>query len=514
MTTMERFALALVVDDDPLSRKKFSAALRSLSVPCEAVADGQAALDRLRAGGVDLVLLDILMPGISGFDVLAELREEAALREIPVLVISGLDQTEDIVRALELGAVDFLPKNVAPPIFRARVTACLEQKRLRDQERSYLDDVAKLTDAARMLREGDTDPGKIPVERIIQRQDGLGVLARVFKELAIAVHRREIAARRRISLLQGSILLLIMGLTWGVVPALSKLLVAPGALNPIGVAAWVAVVTLACLTCAMIGTGQRPRVTRDILGFGLIAGLFAGVLPQTALFWVSGHVPGVVLSITLALESLFVFAIAATLRIEKPSFLRLAGLIIGLVSVFVVMFTIEEADGVGVPLWVLAGLIVPLSYALESVLVASMPSTKDRTPLELLFFIMLGSSIWGWSAALATGSVLNPWAAETTTLALIGAIGVLSAISNGSYVLTIRRMGAVFASQYAYVVTVMGVLWSVLLLGERLTTWIWVALACVLVGIFMVQPKKQAVSLSQILANGTRDDDLSRDTDA
>ncbi|MEM8957856.1 MAG: response regulator [Pseudomonadota bacterium] len=493
-------ARVLVVDDDALSRKKFSAELRSMGLGHEVVADGQAALDRLREGGVDVLLLDILMPGKTGFDVLGEMRREARLSEVPVLVISSLDQTEDIVRALELGAVDFLPKDVAPPIFRARVAATLEKKRLRDAERRYLDDVEELTEAARMIREGHTAPGEVPLTAVAQRRDGLGNLARVFAELAQAVHARETRARQRINLLQGSLLLLIMGLTWGVVPALSKILVAPGsATNPIGMAAWVAVVTVSCAGLTLLATGRRPHVSWPSLRFGLVAGLFAGVLPQSTLFWVSSHVPGVVLSITLALESLIVFAIAATLRVEKPSLTRLLGLLVGLIAVFVIMATTEEAEGVRVPLWILAGLLVPLSYAVQSILVASMPGTERRAPLELLFFVMLGSALWGWTAALLTGAVISPWAAEPTTLALIAAIGVISAISNGSYILTIRRMGAVFASQYAYVVTIMGVGWSVLLLGERMTVWVWFALGCVLCGIFMVRPKAQDVQLSEIL---------------
>ncbi|MEO1705640.1 MAG: response regulator [Pseudomonadota bacterium] len=507
---LTRAPLALVVDDDPLSCKKFSAALKSIDVPSETFTDGASALDRLREGGVDLILLDILMPEMTGFEVLEILRQDDALREVPVLVISGLDQTSDVVQALELGAVDFLPKNVEPMIFRTRVSTSLSRKQMRDKERLYLEDVERLTDAARLLREKGSEPGRMPIASVKERIDSLGTLARVFGELATAVHERETRARRRINLLQGSILLLIMGMAWGVVPALSKILVTPGLNNPIGVAAWVALVTFSCVSVILAATRRRPRFSRQIMVFGLVAGLFAGVLPQTVLFWVSGHLPGIVLSICLALESLFVFAIAATMRLEKPSMVRLIGLLVGLVAVLLVMFTTKEAEGVGAPLWVLAVLLVPLSYAVESILVATMPGTEDRSPVELLWFIMLGSSVWGWSAALLTGAVIDPTAAQTQTILLIAAVGVLSAISNGSYILAIRRMGAVFASQYAYVVTVLGVLWSMILLDERLTLWVLVSLACVLLGIFMVRPKEQPVSLGDILG----EDEFSRDTAA
>jgi len=499
MTQTEHQARVLVVDDDSLARKKFSAALKPFDVTTIAVASGQEALDCLRTDAFDLVLLDMLMPEMSGLDVLADMQGDASLREIPVLVISGLDSTSHVVSAIELGAVDFLPKNVEPQIFRARVLGCLEKKRLRDQERGYLEHVSELTAAAHDLRAGSIEPDQIALSKVAARADGLGNLARVFVELTAAIHAREAKARNRINLLQGVLLLLVMGVAWGLVPALSKLLVAPASLSPVGVAAWVALVTLGCAGGLLLATRQRVGLTASALRFGLITGLFAGVLPQTALFWVSGHVPGAVLSITLALESLIVFAIAATLRMERPSLSRLLGLLTGLVAVIVIISTSDQSEEARAPLWVLAGLIVPFSYAVESILVASMPDTENRSPAQLLFYIMLGSSIWGWGAALLTGSVLNPFAAELQTVILIVSIGVLSAISNGSYVLTIRKMGAVFASQYAYVVTIMGVGWSVVLLDERLSVWIWIALGCVLFGIFMVRPKAQKVKFSEML---------------
>lgn len=492
--------LVLIVDDTLLSRKKLGKALSEIGIESVSASDGQSCLDRLSEGGIDLVLLDIVMPGIDGFEVLRRVSQDPRMKEVPVLVISSLDESDDIAKALELGAVDFLPKHVEPSIFKARVLGTLEKKRLRDIELTYFEDVETLTEAARDLREGASDPTQMSVGRVSDRKDGLGNLARVFSELAEAVHRRERAARLRINLLQGSLLLLIMGLSWGIVPALSKIMLGPKALNPIGVAAWVAVVTLTAVSVTMLVVGVRPKFTWASFRFGLIAGLFAGVLPQVMLFWVSSHVPGVVLSITLALESIIVFAIAATLRIEKPSFIRLAGLVLGLIAVLVIMLTGNEASGIGAPLWVLAGVIVPLSYAIESILVASFPDDSGQTPIEFLFFIMLGSSIWGWSAATLSGSVMNPFTSETSTILLVVTIGLMSAISNGSYVLTIRKMGAVFASQYAYVVTIMGVVWSILLLDERLTIWLWVALGSVLLGLFMVRPKEKETDLSTVLS--------------
>lgn len=513
MSVGQSAQLALVVDDDAFTRKKLTSALGVLGVPCETAEDGAVALEKLKTQHYDLVLLDILMPNMDGFEVLKALQAHSQWRDVPVLVISSLDEIDETVRALELGAVDFLPKNVEMPILRARVLSSLEKKRFRDQENTYLRDVERLTIAAEQLRLGHTHPSSLDLAAVSRRPDRLGNLARVFGDLAKVVHQRETRARQRFNLMQGAFLLLVMGLTWGLVPALSKLMVGGGGVNPIGLAAWVAVVTVVSIGAVMVVRGIRPRFSKTSIRFALIAGLFAGVLPQVALFWVSGHVPGIILSITLALESLIVFAIAASLRMERPSWSRLGGLIVGLVAVLIIMFTTRDAGETALPLWILAGVLVPFSYAVESILVASMPKDEGRTPLELLFFLMLGSMVWGWSAAVTTGSVLNPWETPPQVVILAAAIGVISAISNGSFVVMIRKMGSVFASQYAYVVTIMGVGWSILLLGERPTPWIMVALACVLLGMLMVRPKEDPVSFSDILGED-RPPEPSRDISA
>ena len=82
----------------------------------------------------DLVMLDILMPEMSGMEVLHKLKDDAALRHIPVVMISALDEMDSIIRAIELGAEDYLPKPCEPAILKARVGACLEKKRLRDRD--------------------------------------------------------------------------------------------------------------------------------------------------------------------------------------------------------------------------------------------------------------------------------------------------------------------------------------------------------------------------------------------
>jgi class 3 adenylate cyclase len=96
--------------------------------------NGRLALELLKAKPFDLVLLDVMMPEMNGYQVLEQLKSDSSLRAIPVIVLSALDEIGSVVRCIELGAEDYLPKPFDPVLLRARIGACLEKKHLRDQE--------------------------------------------------------------------------------------------------------------------------------------------------------------------------------------------------------------------------------------------------------------------------------------------------------------------------------------------------------------------------------------------
>ena len=123
----------LVVDDDAANREMLERRLEREGHPVQLAESGRAALALLRSRRVDLVLLDVMMPELDGYEVLRQLKADAKLRDIPVLMISALDEIDSVVRCIELGAEDYLPKPFDPVLLRARIGACLEKKRLRDQ---------------------------------------------------------------------------------------------------------------------------------------------------------------------------------------------------------------------------------------------------------------------------------------------------------------------------------------------------------------------------------------------
>jgi putative two-component system response regulator len=127
----------LVVDDNPLNRDLLARRLVAQGYRVETANDGRAALARLERSGVSLVLLDIMMPGIDGFEVLRRMRANDGLAHVPVIVITALDELDAAAQCIELGAEDYLAKPFNPVLLRARVSACLEKRRLYRQETQY-----------------------------------------------------------------------------------------------------------------------------------------------------------------------------------------------------------------------------------------------------------------------------------------------------------------------------------------------------------------------------------------
>lgn len=128
----------LVVDDVEANRDLLSRRLQRQGHTVVVAENGRQALERLREQQFDLILCDIMMPEMNGYQVLEHLKADPALRHIPVIMVSALDDIDSVVRCIELGAEDYLFKPFNPTLLKARINACLEKKRLRDQEQAYL----------------------------------------------------------------------------------------------------------------------------------------------------------------------------------------------------------------------------------------------------------------------------------------------------------------------------------------------------------------------------------------
>ena len=129
--------LVLVVDDNETNRDILRRRLSKLGFTVQTAENGREALDHLLKGGFDLVLLDIMMPVMNGYEVLDRMKADASLRNIPVIVLSASDETESAVRSIQRGAEDYLVKPFDPVLLKARIRSSLQKKRWRDQEEIY-----------------------------------------------------------------------------------------------------------------------------------------------------------------------------------------------------------------------------------------------------------------------------------------------------------------------------------------------------------------------------------------
>ncbi|MEO7931806.1 MAG: response regulator [Chthoniobacterales bacterium] len=134
----ESVGRVLIVDDENLNREILCRRLLREGYSSLGVASGHAALEALRKEKFDIILLDIMMPGIGGIEVLQTLKQDETLRHLPVLMLSALSDVDRVARCVELGADDYLPKPVNAILLRARLGACMEKKRLRDHEQASL----------------------------------------------------------------------------------------------------------------------------------------------------------------------------------------------------------------------------------------------------------------------------------------------------------------------------------------------------------------------------------------
>ena len=144
----------LIVDDEPLNIDYLEQELEDLDYRIISVASGREALSRVTDRVPDVVLLDIMMPEMDGFEVLAHLKADTSSRDIPVIILSALDDMSSIVRGIELGAEDYLPKPFEPVLLKARIGASVEQKLLRDREVAYLRQVERDLDLAWRVQSG------------------------------------------------------------------------------------------------------------------------------------------------------------------------------------------------------------------------------------------------------------------------------------------------------------------------------------------------------------------------
>jgi adenylate cyclase len=170
----------LVVDDNASNRDLLCRQLIHEGHAVTVAESGRRALERLEGGAFDLVLLDLLMPDMNGLEVLSRIKADERWQAIPVIMISGLQESEAAVRCIEAGAEDYLPKPFNAVLLRARINACLERRRWRVRELAYLGQIKAEKERADCLL-----ANILPAKIIGRLNDGEAVIADRFEDVTI-----------------------------------------------------------------------------------------------------------------------------------------------------------------------------------------------------------------------------------------------------------------------------------------------------------------------------------------
>ncbi len=284
-------------------------------------------------------------------------------------------------------------------------------------------------------------------------------------------------------------LLFLMGAVWGLTQPLTKIAVSTGYLQ-FGLIVWQLIFGIVILVAiSLYRRKPLPMQRRHLLRYAVIA-LAGTVVPNTVSYQSAIHLPAGVMAILMTLVAMFSLPMALAARLERFEVRRLAGVLCGAVAILFLVGPEASLPDPSLSVWVLIAAISPFMYAVENTWV-SRYGIADLDAVQAL----LGASLFGLvivvPLAWASGQwidITNPWGAPEAALLLSS---VLHVIAYAGYIWLIGQTGSVFASQVAYLVTGCGVLWSIALLQEAYSGWVWSAMALMMIGLFLVQPRQE-----------------------
>lgn len=282
--------------------------------------------------------------------------------------------------------------------------------------------------------------------------------------------------------------LILMGAAWGLVFPITKIALSTG-YKPFGIVVWqmvIGIILMGGLT--LLRRKNLVFSARYLLLFTGIACL-GSVFPNYFSYTATANLPAGIMSILIALVPLFAMPIALAMGYEKPKAMRFVGLGFGAVAVLLLVGPAASLPDPAKFGFVLLGVLAPLAYGAEGNFLQWI-GNKGLDPFQMLF----GASIVGLAIslplALGMGVYINPFKPWGAPDWAVLAATIVNQIAYVGYIWLIGRTGPVFAAQVGYLVTGFGVLGSMLILGERYSGYIWAALALMLVGLFLVQPRE------------------------
>ena len=277
---------------------------------------------------------------------------------------------------------------------------------------------------------------------------------------------------------------------WGATVPLTKTAVSTGH-HSIGLIFWQFLISAIVLFVITRIRGSRLVRDRRHLLFFLVICLTGTLIPNSASYSAAFYLPGGVMALTIALVPMFALLVALSVGLEKFQLKRLLGVVLGGTAIALLVLPQSSLPDPTKAIFVLLALVAPLCYGIEGNYL-SVYQPADTGPVATLFGASILGTIISLPLSLATGTFINPVSngIGTPELALIAST-ILHIIAYVGYIWMVGKAGPVFTAQVAYIVTPAGMLLSIALLGEQPSVYIWIAMALLLIGLFMVQPRSQ-----------------------
>lgn len=282
-------------------------------------------------------------------------------------------------------------------------------------------------------------------------------------------------------------MLLAMGLGWGLTQPLGKIAASSGH-PPFGLIFWQLVVCTVVLGALTLIRGKGLSVSPAALQFYVVVAVLGTLIPNATFYISVTRLPSGIMSILISMVPLLAFPIALVLGMDKFSLRRLGGLGLGLAGVLLIALPSASLPDPAMAAFLPLAMVGPLFYALESTYVARV-GTAGMDAVQAMF----GASLVGLILCVPVMLAMGDWFAMPlppgqVEWALIGS-SALHALLYASFVWLAAHAGAVFAAQSSYIVTASGVVWAMVILGERFSPWVWAAAAVMLAGLSLVQPR-------------------------
>ena len=288
------------------------------------------------------------------------------------------------------------------------------------------------------------------------------------------------------------LILIILGLGWGLSFTLGKIAITAGG-TPIGLTFWQSLFSGLILLAYVFFRHGKIIIPKIMFLPIVIITFLSVVIPNISFYACIEHLDAGVLSISVSVIPLFTYLIAMGLRMDKFKVRRVIGLITGFCALLILILPENSLpDKRDIP-WVLLALNCALCYALENIYIDRL-ALQNFGPIRLVCAVSFVSAIITFFLSLVMDQffILQP----TNLYLFISTLGLgfISATAYSIFIYLIGRAGSVFSSQVGYLVTFFGVVWGIIILGESHSVFVWISLAMIMMGIFLVQPKQTSES--------------------